>query len=83
MLEEVDHSGYDDFLEQNWLFQPLEDTVDIDGDMDTTSFLDFDSHIDALVEDMEYIFYSDEESIDLDSMYDPEEDDIIDSIDLF
>ena len=32
---------------------------------------------------MEDIFYSDEESIDLYSMYDPEEDDIIDSIELF
>ena len=60
LLEEVDHDDFDDFLEQNWLFQPLEDAIDIDEDMDTTSFLDFDDHVDALVLDLEDIFYSDD-----------------------
>ena len=66
LLEEVDYDDFDDFLEQNWLFQPLDDFADVDDDMDTSSFIDLDEHVDSLVFDMNDIFFSDDEgSIDL------------------
>ena len=51
--------------------------------MDTTSFLDLVEHVDSLVTDMNDIFFSDDESIDLNWTYDPIEDDITDEIDQF
>jgi len=79
LLEEVDH---DDFLEQHLLFQPLDDSAAVDEDMDTSSFIDLDEHVDSLVFDVNDIFFSDdEEFVDLDGSYDPLEDDLIDEID--
>ena len=82
LLEEVVHDDFDDFLEQSWLFQPLDDTADVDVDMDTGSFIDLDEHVDSLVFDMNDTYFSDDKgSIDLDGSYDPLKDDLIDEID--
>ena len=48
------------------------DSADVDDDMDTSSFIDLDEHVDSLVFDTNDIFFSDDEgSIDLDGSYDP------------
>ena len=65
-------------------FQPLDDFADVDDDMDTSSFIDLDEHIDSLVFDMNDTYFSDDKgSIDLDGSYDHLEDDLIDEIDQF
>ena len=55
LLEEVYHDDFDNFQ------QPLDVAIEVDEDMDTTSFLDLDEHVDSLVMDMNDIFYSDDE----------------------
>ena len=86
-LEEAEENNYDYFLEQSRLFLPIvEDTVSlyVDGDVDSIFLFDFHSHVDALVDEMEETFWSDDESIsDFDPLPDAEDDAIIDSIDLF
>ena len=42
-----------DNFQQCFLFQPEENSINVDDDMDTSSFIDLDEHVDSLAFDMD------------------------------
>ena len=63
---------------------PEYDTKDVDIYMDTSSYIDLDEHLDSLAFDMEEVFFTDNKgSIDLDDLYDPLEQILIEEVNCF